>query len=286
MMFGSSRLFNAFLGIGIIVSLRLFTIMAQTNESPRILSSSSRAKVNITSVPNTTVFMDGVLLGTTPYRGSIPAGEHRFRFVKEGYQAKTVLRSIGPAGLNQIDVPIPSLAELTVTMSIDNATLLIDGTEKGTTPITLTTESGKRRIRIEREGFAPFEKVLTINPAEPRRLQVELEPVDQLKIEVWPKTARIILNGHVVKEAVPESPAFDEFWKGKVVSVPLEAGSNRLLVSHPDAVLDHKETIKVREGAGTVFKRVALDMDKACYEKARSDWNELLSYQDELSSWR
>ena len=70
--------------------------------------------------------------------------------------------------------PTPSrstaaLVTMEIYLSPWGSTVTVDGTPKGQTPLTLTLPSGTYGVRVEKEGYEPFERELTLNREETLR---------------------------------------------------------------------------------------------------------------------
>jgi len=62
-----------------------------------------------------------------------------------------------------------ALATLEIYLSPRGATVTVDGTPKGQTPLTLTLPPGTYGVRVEKEGYEPFERELTLDQGETLR---------------------------------------------------------------------------------------------------------------------
>lgn len=72
-------------------------------------------------------------------------------------------------------------AQLTLRGVPDGATVLVDGSPIGTTPLEtpLLLDLGSRRLRIERAGFEPFERTFQIAGGGELEVSVELKPANE-----------------------------------------------------------------------------------------------------------
>lgn len=77
------------------------------------------------------------------------------------------------------------------------ATVFLDGEEKGAAPLTLTgLAAGPVNIRAEKEGYAPWEKEITVFPGAMLLVNARLEPLfGSLRIQSFPGGADISLDG-------------------------------------------------------------------------------------------
>ncbi len=94
--------------------------------------------------------------------------------------------------------PIPDRPGSLIIFSVPaGATVFLDGEEKGAAPITLTgLAAGPVSIRAEKEGYAPWEKEVTVFPGARLLVTARLEPLyGSLRIQSFPSGADIILDG-------------------------------------------------------------------------------------------
>lgn len=77
------------------------------------------------------------------------------------------------------------------------ATILLDGEERGVTPRTVSgLDPGGDTLVLEKEGYAPFEKDVTIYSGKPTMVTATLEPIyGGLRIQSTPSQATVTLNG-------------------------------------------------------------------------------------------
>jgi hypothetical protein len=74
----------------------------------------------------------------------------------------------------------PAVGTLRVTSVLSGrpyaATVTVDGTARGNTPVTLTLQAGKYAVRVERQGFQPVEQTVTIAAQKTAVLEADLLP--------------------------------------------------------------------------------------------------------------
>jgi hypothetical protein len=56
------------------------------------------------------------------------------------------------------------------------ATLSVDGTPRGTTPLSLSVPVGSHHVRVERPGFAAIDRKVTVSANTPSLLRLQLLP--------------------------------------------------------------------------------------------------------------
>ena len=124
------------------------------------------------------VFLDGKPVGTTPLKEQVEEGKHQIELRKNGYnpviqtvqiksgETQTVPRIIMEYKKGSIQISsTPSAAKITV-----------NGTPYGDTPFKLPDlKPGKYAIRLEKEGFDPAERMVTLPPGEHLDLKFNLD---------------------------------------------------------------------------------------------------------------
>jgi len=149
--------------------------------------------------PGARVFVDGKDRGQTPAAiADLGRGEHRIRVVRDGYTAaerRVVLSSSQP--LQALSVPLskeprvrtneaasspaaPKAVAETGTLVIqsrpDGATVLVDGRQVGTTPMSLgDVRAGNHAVRLERDGYQTWTSAVTVAGGEQNRVTASLE---------------------------------------------------------------------------------------------------------------
>ena len=147
------------------------------------------------------------------------------------------------AALLLFAVSLPSQAAaqatgiLEVTTNARGAMVFVDDVLVGETPILEIVSAGRHTVRVEREGFAPFEQRVTVKADTSVQLKanlLRLEPALEVRIDV--EGAKVFLNNQQIgsgREVIldPATVGLHELlvehevfgtWKGKV---RLEAGS-------------------------------------------------------------
>ena len=140
----------------------------------------------------------GQTRGVTPLVISdLPAGEYAAQIVKPGYGEEQVSWRI----VNERPHPLV-LAKLRMTSGQfqiktipDGARIFINGNEVGTAPFTATLEAGIHKLRVERTGFNPVEKQLTVISGKVQSVTVRLDTrPGALRVESDPAGAEVFLD--------------------------------------------------------------------------------------------
>lgn len=115
------------------------------------------------------VYLDGVLLGEAPAKKEhIPEGEYTLMLRKQGYetsQGKVLIKN--GVTLTVEDKLAAAKGALTVTSVPPGATVVLDGREAGSTPVTVEgVSSGSHTVLLKRDYFEPFEGSVSLGKTE------------------------------------------------------------------------------------------------------------------------
>jgi len=98
--------------------------------------------------------------------------------------------------------PVPTMTPLKAgSLSIlsfpSGATVILDGEEHGVTPSSVSgLDPGEYALSLEKEGYSPFEKNVTIHPGLPSTVTATLQPLyGSLRIQSSPSQATVMVNG-------------------------------------------------------------------------------------------
>ena len=97
------------------------------------------------------VFIDGRLIGTTPTSVQLPAGQHRLEF-RNGTMSRTKDIAVAARGraIERVDWMDTATGSLLVRSTPSGARVLVDGTPRGNTPLTLRSIAvGSHEVTIE-----------------------------------------------------------------------------------------------------------------------------------------
>lgn len=152
------------------------------------------------------VLLNGEVRGVSPIKvGNLPLGQYTVRIEKDGFETEERVLEITPEaretaiGLalrKAAEAPArPQRATLDVDSSPVDANVLIDGKPVGRTPILAhSVAPGRRRVRVQKDGFKPWEHTLELRAGQKAPLMATLEPADvRTSIPVAPKpTAPVV----------------------------------------------------------------------------------------------
>ena len=145
------------------------------------------------------VRVDGKAVGITPLETDIMQGPRVVRLSLEHYKP-VVLEQDFTAGsvvpLQDIVLP-PADGRLALSSVPAGATISVDGVFYGTTPSTLTLESGKeQRVRLTRPGYQPLDRTVRLVPEGEQALEISLSPeYGVVFVTAQPADATLVLDG-------------------------------------------------------------------------------------------
>lgn len=137
---------------------------------------SSVAGLKVNSSPNSSIFLNDKLIGKTPYDDKYVSGEYVLKLIPEGISSQTVSwqgkvmlnpsvltyinRDLGTSELTSsgeiltLEKISQSIAQLAVLSQPDGASVIIDGQEKGNTPLSsLEVTTGDHEVAVTSAGF-------------------------------------------------------------------------------------------------------------------------------------
>jgi len=107
---------------------------------------------------------------------------HRFPVSRTAAAALILLGLVNAAQAAEDGLPYspalpPPMGRIAIAATgADPADIYVDGESAGTTPLTITVDSGERVIVLKKDGFADFEQRLTVTPLETLTLQADMVP--------------------------------------------------------------------------------------------------------------
>jgi hypothetical protein len=165
-----------------------------------------RGLVLVHSVPSgADVEIEGVNIGKTPlFSFDFPPGQNRLQISKPGFVPKSVNVNIEDRTPLKVDVSLSSdSAELTVESSPAGATVTMDSSVVGTTPLNLTdAKTGSHTVEISLKGYLPVKREISMQIGEKQKISSKLIPLPgKLTVLSAPQKARIYLNNQFKAEA-------------------------------------------------------------------------------------
>ncbi|MBI5394753.1 MAG: PEGA domain-containing protein [Verrucomicrobia bacterium] len=144
------------------------------------------------------VLLDGASRGKTPLLlTDLPGGEHRFTLKRDGYETKDAVLAIADRQPKLLSLELKSLlTAIKVTSVPDKAKVHLDGSFVGESPQSIQNVlAGKHKVRLELEGYEPFEQEVEVKGKEEYVVNATLqEKYARIRIETEPKGGEIYLN--------------------------------------------------------------------------------------------
>ncbi len=278
----------AFAGVGLTFYLTLGSIELPSVQTPPPAPIPELGVVDIRSDPEgATVWIDGEEIGITPLElAGLELGNHLLRLEMEGFRPEELPAALsGESPLATFDVsltrraaPPPPRAYFAVQSTPPGALVTIDGRLAGNTPLSRYRSSpGWRTVRLELEGFEPWERAFELRAGLTESIFAELEPVEA-PVEAPPvpeePPAPTVREGDLVERGIGvvdpkciECPG---------VSYPEAARRARIqglvqvrfIINETGAVQD----VQIEQSGGEVFDGPVLEVVKGWrYEPATKD---------------
>ena len=127
--------------------------------------------------PNARVLLDGKPRGRTPFEGAVLVGRHKVLVrTDDGKYRKELYVQVTPGRL-QLVLPLVLVSgTLSVSSTPAGAKVLVDGKRAGTTPLEgHPLPPGRHRVAVQREGYRPWRRQVTVEPDRKISLALELE---------------------------------------------------------------------------------------------------------------
>ncbi|ASJ03497.1 hypothetical protein A3L09_09605 [Thermococcus profundus] len=159
------------------------------------------ATVKVLSTPiGAEVYLDGESIGKTPGNFTIPSGSHTITLHLDGYLNYTTAVTVSPGETKVVNatlIPIP--AKLSINSTPSGASVYINGSYKGETPLTLNLTPGVYNVTISKQGYDNYTTTITLNPGENRRIKAKLTHLTgYITVYTTPGNATVYIDGKEV----------------------------------------------------------------------------------------
>lgn len=128
----------------------------------------------VSMVPEAQVFIDGASVGTVPQEKRVSAGEHPVVVRLDGYTQFEQKVRVDPGQTVTVQAVLKPAGRLRVLSTPSEAQVLVNGVPIGKTPFDGQVETGETVVRIEAEGFQPYEQTLLIEGGKNHMMSREL----------------------------------------------------------------------------------------------------------------
>jgi len=179
-------------GIGLIVLIGLAIYLFALPSGP--------GSIDITSTPSgASIYLDGSNKGVTPKTISgVSAGSHTIKITKSGYEDynKKVTVTAGETASISVDL-VKQTGSIYVTSIPSGADIYLDGSNKGTTPKTISKVSaGSHTIKVTAGGYEDYLKRVTVTAGETASVSVDLvKQTGSIDVTSIPSGATFYLDG-------------------------------------------------------------------------------------------
>ncbi|MHC4916100.1 MAG: PEGA domain-containing protein [Planctomycetota bacterium] len=132
-----------------------------------------------TNPPGCGLHLDGRYVGFSPVVVSgVAQGNHFVRAEREGYVSRTVRAAVfrGPRQTVSVELRPQPVCRLELTSDPPGATVMLDGGERGTTPLVLeNVRPGDHRLVLRRARHEPWSRSVKLEPGGSLSLRAEME---------------------------------------------------------------------------------------------------------------
>jgi formylglycine-generating enzyme required for sulfatase activity len=174
-------------------------VTSEPNQSFSIKLTKLPGRVRFDVPAQARVTVDGKELGNGPGEFELAPGKHTIAIAAARYQPFSGELDVIGAGKSQAFTPqlVPAWAEVTVSSEPAGAKLLVDGEERGVTPLTTQIMAGNHPVELRLEGFKPWTTDVQVKANEPMSLgPVRLGlPDGQLVVRSEPAGASVSVGG-------------------------------------------------------------------------------------------
>jgi formylglycine-generating enzyme required for sulfatase activity len=154
-----------------------------------------------TNIIGAEIYIDGQLFGETPFRGNITSGNHDLELSFEGYQSFNRRINVPPEEeliITDINLEL-ALFEIEINSDPEMASIIINDSYVGVTPITLSVQSGENLdIEANKLGYLSTSEIIE-NVNGSLLLDLTLDPdLASIVITGNPEGAEVILDGQSI----------------------------------------------------------------------------------------
>jgi formylglycine-generating enzyme required for sulfatase activity len=159
-----------------------------------------RLSVSTGRLEGAQVFISGERIGETPLEDvELAPGEHTIQIRSPRYQDHVGIVVIDGSASHQLYQVLlePAWAEISIRSQPVGATVIVDGTEFGQTPLLAEIPDGGHELTITLRGYSPVRRRLQVAAGQPQTLPVfELEPAEgNLVLSSDPTGATVTVDG-------------------------------------------------------------------------------------------
>ena len=145
--------------------------------------------VTLTVDADAEIWVNGQKKGVRTWTGDLEAGSYTFECRMESHKPSIRQMTVSENMTGQtivLESPTP-LTGVLVVSTTPMANLYIDGKSAGETPIQTTLTVGKHSLRMEKKGYQPLTKTVTIEENKTLEVEEQLEATPEPKVKEKPK---------------------------------------------------------------------------------------------------
>lgn len=163
------------------------TVIAQANidqEIPTIALEPANARLLVNTIPRgANVTVNGRYRGQSPVNLSLsPDINYEIGMSKAGYGVAGRKIRLQAAASEEITVDLTArTGRVTVRSFPSDATVLVDGTPRGTGTVTLNLSSAPHRIEVRHQGYESYSRSITPRPGYPQTVQIRLRSEEEIR---------------------------------------------------------------------------------------------------------
>jgi len=207
-----------------------------------------------TAPPGATIYLEGKLVGTSPYDGKgLSPGTYRIRVIKEGFETWERVENVEAGKRVEVIAQLKVKgADLEVRSEPPRATVYLDGKNMGETPVTLSgVRAGQYSIRVVKEGYHPYEERVELIGGDRKTVLASLKTrLGVLGVILKTSGASLYVNGKPV-EVGPSNTVEKELspssYKVKVTKEGYETWEGDVVVKDGERVVVSVE-LKMKKG--------------------------------------
>ena len=172
--------------------------------SATLIAQSTTGSINIKSTPaGATILLDGVNKGTTPaILSGISTGSHTVVLKKSGYSDYSTSVTVAAGQTASVSATLnvqSTTGSINIKSTPAGATILLDGMNKGTSPVTLSgISTGSHTVILKKSGYSDSSTSVTIADGQTASVSVTLNiqsTTGSINIISTPAGATILLDG-------------------------------------------------------------------------------------------
>ena len=206
--------------------------------------------VTVNTVPSgASVYLDGILRGQSPVTFTANPGTHKLKLSLSGYKTKIITFTLNSGERRTFNYTLQRIVQygtLKVNSNPQGAKVYIDGTYKGTTPLTISrVRAGTHEIKVKMSGYELWVENVYIDPNQRTEIYASLVP-------------SVVYGDLVVSSGIPGSKVFlNGTYKGKISS------NGKLTIT--DIIPGNYELTVIMDGYRTVVQDIYITGGEKTY---------------------